>query len=243
MQPRLELVYSSQVGNGSLGMGWGLSGLSTISRCAKERASDGVSESVTYTMSDRYCLNGQHLMLVSGTQGAAGSQYRTEHERFSLITAYGSAGNGPAYFVEKTKSGLTIEYGNSADSRIEAQGKTTPRIWTQNKVSDNKGNYLTVSYTEDSANGDYYASRIDYTGNASASPSLTPGSSVQISYETRPDTETGYQAGSIIKATKRVSNIKTFDGTSVVKDYRLTYEQSTHTQRSRLKTLTECDGA
>ena len=241
MEPRLNLIYDSQSDNGSLGVGWSLSGLSSISRCAKARVADGESSSVNFVQTDRYCLNGQRLMLVSGTHGTAGAQYRTERESFSNITAYGSAGNGPAYFIEKTKAGLTIEYGNTTDSRIEAQGKTTPRAWAQNKVSDAKGNYLTASYTKDSTNGSYYANRIDYTGNATSSPVLSPSASVQISYQSRPDSETAYQAGSMVKLNQRVSNIKTFNGATLVKDYQLSYDQSAHTNRSRLKTLTECD--
>jgi hypothetical protein len=39
-----------------------------------------------------------------------------------------------------------------------------------------------------------------------------------------------------------MTSVKTYAGETVVKDYKLTYEQSPATQRSRLKTLQECDG-
>ena len=152
----------------------------------------------------------------------------------------GVAGNGPAWFKIWTKSGQIIEYGNTADSRIEAQGKTTARAWALNKIADTKGNTLTVSYTEDNANGDYYPQRIDYTGNAAAS--LTPNNSVQFVYETRPDITPLYQAGSLIKNTVRLKNVQTYAGSAQVKDYRLAYDTSTSTQRSRLTGLTECAG-
>jgi hypothetical protein len=165
MEPKLALVYNSQSGNGMLGMGWSLSGLSAITRCPRTRAQDGVMGSVNFDINDRYCLDGQRLILVAGTYGLAGSEYRNEIDSYSKITAFGTAGNGVAYFEVKTKSGLTMEYGNTADSRIEAikapgsiaaWPSTTVQVWAQNKVTDVRGNYLTVTYDEDVVNGAYY---------------------------------------------------------------------------------------
>ena len=65
VQPSLSLAYSSQGGNGSLGVGWSLSGLSTITRCPKTEAQDGVRTGVNYDDSsnnDAYCLDGQRLV-------------------------------------------------------------------------------------------------------------------------------------------------------------------------------------
>jgi RHS repeat-associated protein len=253
MQPKLELVYSSQSGNGFLGQGWGLSGLSTISRCARTQAQDGVRAGVNFDANDRFCLDGQRLVLVSGTYGVAGSEYRTELESFTKITALGSAGSGPASFLVKTKSGLTMEFGNTADSRIEAikaaSGTSawtvgTVRAWAQNKLSDVKGNYLTIAYTEDSATGAYLPSRIDYSGNASSTPALTPGFSVVFvpSSTARVDAITGYQAGATYTSTKRITKIQTYAGASLVKDYRLDYAaQANAADRSKLSSITECD--
>ncbi len=129
-------------------------------------AQDGVRGGVNFDMNDRYCVDGQRLVLVSGTYGIAGSEYRSELDSFSRIIASGTAGNGVASFLVQTKAGLTMEYGNTADSRIEAQGKTTVRVWAINKISDVKTNFMTFSYIEDNANGDFYPSRIDYSSNA-----------------------------------------------------------------------------
>src|SRR5262245_6093117 len=169
MEPKLALVYNSQAGNGLLGVGWNLEGLSSITRCPRTMAQDGVRGGINYDANDRFCLDGQRLMVISGTYGADGAEYRTERESFSKVISYGNAGSGPAWFKAWTKSGQIIEYGNTADSRSEAQGKTAVRVWAVNKVSDTKGNYLTVSYTEDNAIGDFRPSRIDYTGNAATS--------------------------------------------------------------------------
>lgn len=120
---------------------------------------------------DRFCLDGQRLRTVDGhTYGGNGAVYRTELDTFSRIISNGTAGSGPAYFTVETRDGKIIQYGNSADSRIEPQGKTSARTWAVNKVSDHAGNYMTITYTEDSANGEFRPTRIDYTGNAGGLP-------------------------------------------------------------------------
>jgi hypothetical protein len=162
--PSLSLEYTSQGGNGLLRMGWTLGGLPSIGRCPRTVAQDGALGDVNFDANDRFCMDGQRLVLISGTYGVDGAQYRTEVESFSKITSHGTAGNGPAWFEVHTKSGQTMEFGNSADSRVLAQGKATARSWAISKVSDTKGNYFTVSYTNDETNGQAYPVEVDYTG-------------------------------------------------------------------------------
>ncbi|RJQ47777.1 MAG: hypothetical protein C4528_04055, partial [Gammaproteobacteria bacterium] len=201
---------------------------------------DGFRGGINYDANDKYCLDGQRLIAVSGAYGANGTEYRTERESFTKIISYGTQGTGPSYFKAWAKSGQIIEYGNTTDSKIEAQGKTEVRLWAVNKIEDRVGNYLTVTYTEDNPNGDYYPTRIDYTGNSNAG--LTPYNSVQFQYQIRPDITPLYEAGSLIQTTVRLTNVKTYTGTTLVKDYRLAYDQSAATQRSRLTSITECAG-
>ena len=206
MTPTLSLNYNSQGGNGPLGVGWSLGGLSAISRCPATIVQDGFKGGINYDGNDRYCLDGQRLVAVSGAYGADGTEYRTETEGYTRVVSYGWAGNGPASFKAWTKSGQIVEYGNTEDSRIEAQGKPTVRLWNANKISDTKGNYIAMSYSEDNANGEAYVSRIDYTGNDAAG--VAPYASVQFGYEVRSDSSIGYEVGSVIKNTKRMRNLQ-----------------------------------
>ncbi len=238
LQPKLDLVYDSRGGNGLLGVGWSLAGLPAITRCGRTIAQDGVTGGVAFDANDRFCLDGQRLVAVSGTYGADGTEYRTERESFSKVISYGSAGSGPAWFKVWTKAGLVLEFGNTSDSRIEAQGKSSARVWALNKTSDSKGNYFTASYTEDGTNGEYRPDRIDYTGNATAG--LSPYASVRFTYEDRTDIELAYLSGSQVKQTKRLAKVQAYQASNLVTEYRLTYDYLAINQRSVVNGIEYC---
>ncbi len=260
VQPNLSLVYNSQQGNGLLGVGWELAGLSAIARCGQTIATDGVRGGVDFDSGDRFCFDGQRLMAVSGTYGADGTGYRTERETWVRVISHGSQ-NGPRSFTVTTKDGHQMEFGNTDDSRILARGRSdgAVRVWALNKISDHNGNFVEVSYQEDasrvrrSISGaflGYYPTAVRYTGNSG----VTPQRLVKFEYENRKDNITAYVGGSEAETTKRLAGIKTYvdldgDGNSIetannlVKEYRLAYEYGTATGRSRLTQLQECDAA
>jgi hypothetical protein len=142
MEPNLSLDYSSQRSNGIAGIGWLISGLSAITRCPHTLVNDGIVRGVHFDAYDRFCLDGQRLVLVNGANyGDVGAEYRTEIETFSKIVSYGGSTGDPQYFKVWTKAGQIIEYGNTADARVEAQGRTVAGAWAVNKISDTVGNY------------------------------------------------------------------------------------------------------
>lgn len=89
MQPELAFLYHSRAGNGQLGLGWSLSGLSVIARCSAMRDSEGVSHTagVNLSPSDRFCLDGQPLRHQAGAYGASGTLYFTEVQSSSMSGA------------------------------------------------------------------------------------------------------------------------------------------------------------
>jgi RHS repeat-associated protein len=122
MQPALALSYSSGAGNGILGMGWSLSGLSTISRCGQTLSTDGQVKGIHLTdstgdavASDRFCLGGKELVAINGIYGQLGTEYRTEEDSYAKIVATAApsgvakAANEPQ-FVVQTKAGKTLTY-------------------------------------------------------------------------------------------------------------------------------------
>jgi RHS repeat-associated protein len=259
VKPNLSFNYSSQGENSLLGVGWSVQGLPVIHRCPQTVAQDGQRSGVSYTSSDRFCLDGQRLMVISGVYGANDSEYRTEIDSFLKITAKTVAGitNGPGYFIVKTKDGQTMEFGgntSSSQGRIEPQGRTdVVRVWALSKISDVKGNHLTVTYAEDDGtapgqfnNGEYRPTQIDYSGNTNAGLGTTR--KVTFEYATRSDQIPLWVGGSKILTTQLLTSVKTYApavGTTspalLVRDYRLEYETGAATARSRLKNIKECD--
>ncbi|KLN58862.1 hypothetical protein WH96_20765, partial [Kiloniella spongiae] len=243
-EPRLALSYSSQAGNGPLGVGWGLSGLSAITRCGQRLVPHGKIHGVDFSTEDRFCLDGQRLVAVSGDYGADGTEYRTEIESYAKVISNGTAGTGPASFTVWSKGGLVLEYGVTADSRIEAikadgTARSEARIWALNKQSDRSNNAITYSYIEDQANGSYRINRIDYGGNTTVGTTAT--SSVRFVYEDRTDIRTWYQAGAKVTQDKRLANIQTYEAERVVSNYRLTYEYNSTENQSRIIQVQMCD--
>src|SRR6266704_2645039 len=251
LAPSIALTYSKQVDNPLVGVGFSISGLSIISRCGGTIALDGAKGGVYYDSRDRFCLDGQRLIAVNGADGAHGTEYRTERESFAKIFSYDTSvcgldtsaapSSGPACFKVFSKDGMVSEYGISPDSRIQAQGKTVVRLWALNKVQDTRGNYFTVQYEENiptEITGEYRPVRIDYTGDAGAG--LLPYNSVRFVYGSRTDIVPHYEAGSVIKVTQRLTNVQTYTDDTLVRDYRLGYDNNGAVGRSRLISVTEC---
>ena len=241
LTPDLALTYSSGSGNGLVGVGWNLSGLGIIARCPKTIAQDGVTLGVELVTADEYCLNGNRLRRVSGTQGAAGSVYRTELETYARVTAVGTGTQGPLSWTVETKDGLIYEYGNSTDSRILVPSSTVTRLWALNKVRDRDFNTWTVSYTTQT--GAYYPNQINYTNN-SAQATAAPYR-VQFYYQARNAGEqvVSYYGGGLINLTQRLQRVELQTSAAVmIRKYTLAYQTpvGSFSTVSRLGSVQEC---
>ncbi len=245
VQLDLALVYNSRSPNGVLGIGWSLAGLSAITRCNRTWAQDVAPQRITLTLSDRFCLDGQQLKLVSGIYGQNGSTYATEIESFSKIEAKDTAGNGPASFTVTTKNGLIYEYGLTPDSQIKPGGGSTIKIWALSKIRDrvlpNDGNRINFYYTNDTANGTYRLASIAYPTTAT---NQGPFYEVLFTYAARPtnDIPSSYSAGFLSREPNRLTTItvRNYGSPTPTKRYDLLYGQGTATNRSRLTSVQEC---
>lgn len=155
LKPEVGLHYDSHGGNGFLGAGWALSGLSGITRCSGTVATNGAVLPVTHTANDRFCLDGKQLSLVAGTYGQHGSVYRTERDTFARITAHSEASTpgGPRTFIVESKNGLTYRYEAIGGKFVAfATIQPVPRDpvpveeWVLAEVADRAGNRVRYSY-------------------------------------------------------------------------------------------------
>jgi Salmonella virulence plasmid 65kDa B protein/FG-GAP-like repeat len=264
IEPKLALTYNSQAPNGPLGVGWNLAGLSTIRRCPQTLLQDNARTGVTYTAADRFCLDGARLMLTSGFYGTNGAEYRTEIDGVTKVSAIRDVthtwidqdGNTRTStrdsFIVKTKDGLTMEYGRTADSNIisnlpdrtvDALLYIPPvtRLWAINRIYDSSGNTLKITYEQglnavDFPNGGFYPRRIDYTSNTNTG--LAAASSVIFNHDmTRTDTGVSYEAGRSIDNRPRLSSITTQTNGATVHTYELNYEIGPASRRNRLASI------
>jgi RHS repeat-associated protein len=252
IEPHLALHYTSGGPDGVMGPGWALSGLSAVARCGKTWASTGGTATVvgspagvTTTSSDDFCMDGNRLRVVTGYTPfcAGGTTYMTEIADFSLITACGSAGNGPAYFVVQGKDSHTYEYGNTAtstNSQVKASGATTPYAWALGKLSDRQGNTLLVTYNAGSV---LSPASIQYTSNSSAG--VAAGYAVTFAYTARTGgtTLTKYVAGYPVTQANQLVNINVTSGGTSVRQYLLNYGSSGTTDRPLIASVQECGGS
>jgi hypothetical protein len=234
MEPKVALVYNSQAGNGIAGLGWSIDGVSAISRCPQTAALDNSRGDVSFQYSDRFCLDGERLLVVSGAYGGDGAEYRTEHAAFSRIKSYGVAGNGPAWFRVWAKSGQVIDYGGTSDSRLESDGNATVASWAISSVRDVRNNAMTYSYAKVTSQGHQRLSRIDYGGN-----------SVEFAYVDRPDLSYAFEQGLRFVQLARLTGVYVNSGATRVRTYSLAYDDINNSwaRRSRLKSIQETDAS
>src|SRR5690606_11822372 len=95
-------------GNGMLGVGWSIDGISKITRVGKTIAQDGTKSGVNLSSNDRFALDGKRLIAYkdangnilntaserNANYGKNGTEYRTEIETWVRVYSLGTCGDG-----------------------------------------------------------------------------------------------------------------------------------------------------
>ncbi|KAG8355393.1 hypothetical protein FVEN_g6875 [Fusarium venenatum] len=168
-EPVLSFEYSQGAPNGVLGVGWAISGTSSIRLGPAALAFDGLNDAPAGfdPFVPRLALDGNVLLNIQGDYLSSEAVYRTEID--SMEQTVKVLGDG---FVLKDSTGQTTEYGTTSDSRsLDSHG--SPIEWRVKKRIDPFGNCVTFHYEqalESSASelqtkSAWYISAIAYTSN------------------------------------------------------------------------------
>ncbi|MCG6039554.1 hypothetical protein MER72_19635, partial [Acinetobacter baumannii] len=253
--PQVAISYSGQSGDGILGVGWGVSGLSSITRCNE------INENNIYTPAGAqfaekelslfggltlpatlkyscFALDGKKLILINSPDSLENAQFRFENDEFTKVTLeLDKASNSKEIrkFIVKQKSGLIKEY--AAALRTNSKDTTRPgeyignsldytNEWGLSSIQDINGNYWTVEY-QDLNKGVLYPKTIKYTGNNSGN-SITPNNTIDFEYIPRSldEIKIGYSdSASNIVLDKKISKIIIKNNGSIKSEYRFQYEE------------------
>ena len=133
LRPNISLRYASHDGDGLAGVGFTLTGLSRITRCPLTIAVDGRVQGVRFAAGDRFCLDGQPLVLVAGTYGADGAEYRTEVNNLQRVISRGRQGSGPGELrgAAPGRPDLALRQRRGLPARGRGHRQRSPRVGHQ----------------------------------------------------------------------------------------------------------------
>lgn len=242
--PKLSFAYSSLAGNGLMGMGWSLSGLSVIERVASTLAQDSYLGGIEFADTDRLSIDQSRLVPRCGSSYfGADTVFETEIQSWhKVVPIYGSTPgrHGPDSFEVYQRNGRVFRYGATTDSQgVISQDNPSIRAWYLSSITDRLGNCISFSYIDAGSGGNMLPSRIDYTSNKTT-PSRR---SVRFFYEARSDILSRYVGGHEVSTNVRLQSVTTYVDENTVSAYALGYENGSATGRSRLISLTREDGS
>lgn len=137
--PTINLVYSSGQMGGIAGQGWSINSISNIARIATRKDIDGFVDGVDFDNNDKLALDGQRLILVSGSYWTDGSIYKSEVLSNSKIELIGSGAS--LYFIVTAPDGSRSWYGN-----FDGQNAADLTAFYIVRFEDTNGNFITYHY-------------------------------------------------------------------------------------------------
>lgn len=220
ISPKIALSYNSQGGNGIAGYGWNISGISMISRTSATKYHDGEIDGVDFNNLDRFVLDGQRLMLKSGTYGANGAQYETENFSNLKIVSHGvspyGANYGPAYFIVHYPNGAKAYYGNSGDSRTHTGYAIT--YWENPQG-------IRIDYEYSSSNNSQSISKIKY-GHTNTTAPINEIRFLYYSSTERNRWEKSYVGNIPLTRKDVLRSVEVYTNNNRVRSYSLGYDPS-----------------
>ena len=262
--PEVSLVYAGNHQNGMVGVGFSLSAASSISRCRVNPWQDRTGKAIQWNEEDRFCLDGQRLLLETGDYGHPESTYVLASNRTIKITALdGTAGNPESFSVE-AKDGSVTTYGGDAiktitlpsdDDNTEDVTRTTS--WFIETSKDSVGTKILYQYTtfpEAGASGKkgYALTAIQYAFSDNDDED-SANAKVVFNYIEQDHIRSGYTAGVLEENNLLLNAIDVWNkgnngAITKLRQYTLQYNEPSLLERTptdlrkRLTSITECYG-
>ena len=225
--PVINLTYSSGQRGGIAGQGWSLAGISSICRTATRVDIDGFRDGVDFDDNDKLSLDGQRLLLKTGTYWADGSTYETEYKSNTKIELKieNIAGNPTQiYFIITNPDGSQAWYGGLGDGYYR-NSATSINAWYILKFIDAYSNFIVYSYTPYTYNGttQNYIENIYFSGNNSLNNYLLYTNQIKFNYRSTNASrvEMDYMKGQAVYAFKVLDNIQVLTGGEQFRKYKI----------------------
>ncbi|MEC4049000.1 RHS repeat-associated core domain-containing protein [Flavobacterium sp. SUN046] len=231
--PTLNLVYASGQKGGIAGQGWSLSTISSINRMATRQDIDGFRDGVDFDDNDKLSLDGQRLLLKTGTYWADGSTYETEIQSNTKIQLVGTGAT--MSFIVTAPDGSRSWYGYYS-------GTTAADLssWYLIRYEDLNGNFITYNYSKP-FNKSLCIDNIQFSANTNTN--TTPLNKITFSYVPAARTEYAYYKGLLIERVELLKTIKVFTNNTLFKEYFLEHETDPQLAYQRISRITEKNGA
>ncbi len=223
--PEIGIAYDSRRGDGVLGHGFYLKGLSMITRTGSDLYHDGSVSSVSMTDADHFALDGMRLLYKGD------NLYVPELNNLWRIKT-DKSGN-PNYFTIENGEGSTMYYGSTMDGRISGRGAGSYLSWLLNKVEDANGNYYTIEYKN--ALGEFYVDNIKYGGNVAAG--VSPAYTLKFTYSPREKCAVFYVLGNHYHTSHLLTSVEVFFGENFLRSYDFTYKTNVGKTLPYLKSI------
>lgn len=216
--PVINVNYSSGSRGGIVGQGWNVSGISNICRMSTRQDIEGFRDGVDFDEHDRLALDGQRLLLKSGTYWENGSLYETEYKSNTKIE-YFVQGN-MSFFIITSPDGSRSWYGSTGNGTY--QNATSLNAWYIIKYEDVYGNFVKYNYANATYNNtsQLYIDNIEFSGNNNFSiPAINK---IVFNYRSTPikRVERDFIKGQAIFSSKILDNISVYTSGTLFRKYK-----------------------
>ena len=238
-EPSVGIVYSSQAGNGIVGWGCNIIGMSVISRAVTDIYHDGKATGIHYGKEGPFCLDGQRLVQYGSLMNGDSVLFHPEFSPHTRVVLHGLSSSSQAqmWFAVYTPEGMYYEYGCTPDSKqtYTKDGEQKVNAWYLDMTKTPFGIYNKYSYSQ--LGNILYPQSISYGNNI-----------ISFEYENRPDIIKSSIEGIAAIINKRLKNINSYttaDGSKCLfRKYTFLYtcNDGTTTSYSRLSSIREVNG-